>query len=196
MEQDQNQEENTQNIDLNNAESSAPEEIVVKRVAVTEAAPAPVVPEETKKKSNGMLLGLILCLLLAIGGIGFGIWGMMDGNSRVDSLNAQIKTLQDEKADLAKQISELEEEISDLENGGGENWLETEIEDGVFYLKDEDGDVIAQSEGIEVKEVVECTNSADYAVLECTVKTSEGEGSLLYDAFSESTILDFKAAAE
>ena len=35
----------------------------------------------TKKNSKGMLVGLTLCLILAAGGIGFGVWAMTNGDS-------------------------------------------------------------------------------------------------------------------
>ena len=68
------------------------------------AAPA----NEKKKGGSGMVIGLILCLLLAVGGIGFGVWMMMDGNTQKDALNQQISALK-------KQNNELQEKISDLD---------------------------------------------------------------------------------
>ncbi len=38
-----------------------------------------------KKKSSGMLFGLIIMTILALGGVGFGVWAMMDGDSRVEA---------------------------------------------------------------------------------------------------------------
>ena len=66
--------------------------------------------ENTPKKSNGMLIGLILCIFLAIGGIGFGVWMMMDGNTQKEQLNSQITTLK-------KQNSELMDKLSDANDG-------------------------------------------------------------------------------
>ena len=47
--------------------------------APVQAVPAP------KKKSSTMVLVIILLLLVAAGGVGFGVWAMMDGNSRVET---------------------------------------------------------------------------------------------------------------
>lgn len=69
-----------------------------------------------QKSSKGMLIGLILCLILAIGGIGFGVWAMMDGNSQVEALNAQITSLKSQNSDLLDQITELQDTITTLEN--------------------------------------------------------------------------------
>lgn len=46
------------------------------------AAPSPMAPAAPAKKSNGMVLGMILLALLAIGGIGFGVWAYMNSNNQ------------------------------------------------------------------------------------------------------------------
>ena len=84
-------------------ESVISEQVVTEQVTETPMSPA-VAPE--KKKNNGMLLGLILCLLLAIGGIGFGVWAMMDGNSQKDALNNQINTLKQQNDELMEQVGD------------------------------------------------------------------------------------------
>lgn len=66
------------------------------------AAPA----NEKKKGGSGMVIGLILCLLLAAGGIGFGVWMMMDGNMQKDVMNQQISALKKQNNELQKQIDE------------------------------------------------------------------------------------------
>lgn len=86
----------------------APEQVVTEQVTVTEAGPAPAMPETPKKKNNGMLIGLILCLLVAAGGIGFGVFAMMDGNAQTTELNKQISSLKKQNSDLLEQISEFE----------------------------------------------------------------------------------------
>ena len=47
--------------------------------APVQAAPAP------KKKNSTMALVIILLVLIALGGIGFGVWAIMDGNARVET---------------------------------------------------------------------------------------------------------------
>ncbi len=59
---------------------------------------------EKKKGGNGMLIGLILCLILAIGGIGFGIWAMMDGNSQVAERDKQIANLNQQLAEKVQTV--------------------------------------------------------------------------------------------
>ena len=63
-----------------------PDQNFVPQPATQPVAPvAPVTPATSvtpsfapKKKSNGMLFGLIFAIILALGGIGFGVWMMMN----------------------------------------------------------------------------------------------------------------------
>ena len=61
-------------------------------------------PVTEKKTGNGMLIGMILCALIALGGVGFGVWAMMDGNSQVAKKDEQI-------ADLRGQLAEKSEAV-------------------------------------------------------------------------------------
>lgn len=102
----------------------------------------PVVPEEPnvmdmapakpKKKSNGMLIGMILLALVAAGGVGFGVYAMMDGNTKVDNLNKQIKSLKDQNAELLEKLSEAEGNGgSSADDGEDETTPSTEIPQSV-----------------------------------------------------------------
>ena len=53
-----------------------------------------------KKKTNGMLIGMILCAIFAVGGIGFGVWAMMDGNAKEARMNNDINELRQQVEDL------------------------------------------------------------------------------------------------
>lgn len=64
-------------------------------------------------KSKGMLIGMICFAILAIGGIGFGVWAMMDGNDKVAKKDEQI-------SDLNSQLAEKEAMVGD-ETIGDEN---------------------------------------------------------------------------
>ena len=46
-----------------------------------------------KKKGKGTFYGMILLAILAIGGIGFGVWAMMDGNAQKTKFEEQISTM-------------------------------------------------------------------------------------------------------
>ena len=65
-----------------------------------------VVFQDKPKKSHGMLYGMILLAILAVGGIGFGVWAMMDGNSQVAKKDEQI-------TDLRSQLVEKNEVVDD-----------------------------------------------------------------------------------
>lgn len=69
-------------------------------------------------KSKGMLIGMICLAILAIGGIGFGAWAMMDGNDRVAKKDEQISDLNSQLAEKEAMVGD--EMISD-ETIGDEN---------------------------------------------------------------------------
>ncbi len=75
----------------------------------TAPAPAPmttpmnpgsdVVFKDKPKKNKGMIIGMIILAFLAAGGIGFGVWAYLDGNSRVTKKDEQISELQNQLAE-------------------------------------------------------------------------------------------------
>ncbi len=78
-------------------------------LAETSASPAPAsVPmgAPVKKSGKGMLYGMIVFMILAIGGIGFGAWAMMDGNTQKANLEKQISDLRAQNNLLQEQIAE------------------------------------------------------------------------------------------
>lgn len=109
--------EPNQNMENNNPFVGAPvsEQVVTEQVTEAQMGPAPMEPAALpeKKKSNGMLIGLILCLVLAAGGIGFGVFAMMDGNSRAENLNKQISELKSTNNDLMDKLSEASKDDGD-----------------------------------------------------------------------------------
>ena len=87
-----------------------------------------------KKKPNGMLIGMILCAILAIGGIGFGVWAMMDGEKTNQQLNSEISDLKQQISELEENSKESTEYINDDEEEG-ENSDEVVI-DGYLVIKE------------------------------------------------------------
>lgn len=83
-------------------------------------APAPAV---APKKSNGMLLGLVLCIILAAGGVGFGVYEMMDSNNKTK-----------EVADLNSKVASLNNEIAGLKEGSQSS--ETNCKDPIVTSDD------------------------------------------------------------
>ena len=80
-------------------------------------APAPtsqgrdVVFQDKPKKNNGMILGMVVLAILAVGGIGFGVWAMMDGNTQKEQLNSQISTLKSQNSELQERIDKQNESL-------------------------------------------------------------------------------------
>ena len=77
-------------------------------VAKKETAPEQnimAVGVSAKKKGKGMIYGLVLLALLAAGGIGFGVWTMMDGNTQKEQLNSQISALKTQNNELSEKLS-------------------------------------------------------------------------------------------
>lgn len=92
--------------------------------------------EIKEKSSKGMLFGLILCAVLAVGGIGFGVWAMIDGNTRTDSLNSQITSLREQNSNLLDQVGDIvtDEDVNivsnDINNALAQNLIAPYI--GIF----------------------------------------------------------------
>lgn len=76
------------------------------------------IPNKPKKKSRATLIGMILLAILATSGIGFGVWAMLDGNSRVAKKDEQISELNDQ---IAKQSTPDEATIIDIDEGEFQN---------------------------------------------------------------------------
>lgn len=112
-------------MELENSEGANQEELNSKNTEkeVAMAEEKPVVSELQKndnmfenipkKSGKGMILGLVLCAFLAVGGIGFGAWAMMDGNGQKEQLNTQINALKQQNSELMSKLSDDEESIID-----------------------------------------------------------------------------------
>ena len=146
---------------------------------------------EKKKDNKWMLLLLILFLLLGIGGVGFGAWSMIDGNTKVEDLKSQVATLKTQNSKLTEEVADLNTQIEEMNeaanNPGGGPWGSTDVVDGVFRVLDAGGNVILDSSSFDltVNEILGCEASDDNTVLTCTVDTSAGEGWFLYDVFGD-----------
>lgn len=56
-------------------------------------------------KKTGWILAIVLLLLIAAGGVGFGVWAWMDGNTQKDQLNSQINSLQQQNGELQEKLA-------------------------------------------------------------------------------------------
>ena len=106
----------------NNATEGQKSEAAVKKVVEMETKPVVTEPPKDdivfnnkSKKSTGMVLGMVFLAILAIGGIGFGVWATMDGNARVDALNEQIKASKVQDNELLDKIKDFEEYEDDAD---------------------------------------------------------------------------------
>lgn len=71
------------------------------------------------RASKGMIAALVCAAILAVGGIGFGVWAMIDGNTKEARLN--------------EEISRLRRRLEDLEGNGGDE--DGEVVTGNWYGK-------------------------------------------------------------
>ena len=76
-----------------------------------------IVFRDKPKKSHGMLYGMVLLAILAIGGIAFGVWEMMDGNSQVAEKDKQIAELRGQLAEKNQTVVEDNTTVVDVETG-------------------------------------------------------------------------------
>ena len=96
---------------MNNTAASTP----------TKASEAPTMEAaNVKKNSKGMVLGMIMLGILAVGGIAFGVWEMMDGNSQVAKKDEQIAALKAQIDSLEEQIEVLSEK-SNTDNSSNDD---------------------------------------------------------------------------
>lgn len=169
------------------------------------AAPAPA-PEQnmmtqgvSAKKGKGALYGMVLLGILAVGGIGFGVWTMMDSNSQKEALNSQISSLKQQNSELSDQIASLQDEIDNYKQSqtqtetvvwSGDN---AEVVDGVFYIKNAQGDRLAQSTVTNITSITSCEYQEANSALRCVVVAANGEGWFQYDTVKGELTSSFDA---
>lgn len=163
--------------------------------------PTPVentaVQDDPKKKSSktGVILGFVLLFLLAAGGIGFGVWAMMDGNTQKEQLNSQINTLKKQNEQLLDQIEksdsadkeEKEGEKDDAETVELSRWpVSAATVFGRFVVFNEDFEIIAKNDDVKIMDVFSCDTPVGpdaELVLKCTVNLydTKGQGAFVYN---------------
>lgn len=148
----------------------------------TKASEAPAMEAtNVKKNSKGMVLGMIMLGILAVGGIAFGVWEMMDGNARVEGLNEQISTLKAQNSELMEKVEELEEAHSEVQ---------ADVEDNQEAIEEMQEEVSNQEEeGYHILSFGDCvgdggTSQGGTMIVKCDVETSVGAGKIVYDSES------------
>ena len=76
-----------------------------------------VVFKDKPKKNIAVILGMVLLGILAVGGIAFGVWAMMDGNSQVVKKDEQIKDLNRQLAEKSQTVVDGDMTVIDVEAG-------------------------------------------------------------------------------
>lgn len=80
-----------------------------------------------KKKGNGMLIGLVVLVIVALGGIGFGVWAMINGNNQVADVNKQLTAANQQVDELKKQNDELADKLAKQEQEKAEVEEDTSV---------------------------------------------------------------------
>lgn len=153
------------------------------------SAGSDIVLDNTGKKNKGMAICMICLAILAVAGIGFGVWAFLDGNQQKTALNNQINDL---NAQIQAKDAEIEELHALVENNTDttgvfsteDGTINAEVVEGVFYLRDENGEIITQDDSIAVSEIVSCASGieAESQTFECQVTTADGgSGTFVYD---------------
>lgn len=76
---------------------------------------------QPKNKTKMMLIGMIAAIVIAVVGIGFGVWAMMNRNSEKEQYESKI-------SDLTKQNSKLKKELEDNDVVVFEDEVDEEVE--------------------------------------------------------------------
>lgn len=153
----------------------------------TQPAPREVAfTNSSPKKNMAMICGMIIFAVLAVAGIGFGVWSMLDKNQQVDTLNQQIKTLRAQNDELQEQIDTLSEQIvsPDVDEilPPEPSTAEVVVEENMFTIKTTDGDVYYQDEEHPIEEIISCeSDKATPLILTCIAKTANGEATFIYN---------------
>ena len=98
-------------------------------------------------RETGWILTTILLLLIAAGGVGFGVWAYMDGNTQKDQLNSQISTLQQQNNDLQEQI----EEMAAKNNTTGSAGDNANMEGDTFASMEESDFIVLDEWGVKIR---------------------------------------------
>ena len=84
-----------------------------------------VVFRDSGKSGKGMAIGMVCLAILAAGGIGFGVWAMLDGNQKVAELNQEV-------ADLNTQLSEKSVSATEVETEPPEEAITENTSDYIY----------------------------------------------------------------
>lgn len=158
-----------------------------------EVAPFPVV-ENKQKNDKVWKIATVVASVVAVCGIGFGVYGMISANSikssittkddEIKNLNTKIEDLNAEIEELESQIEEQPIEYDDWDEDGEESEVEStvdrnltaDVQNGVFILMDKDGKIVAKDNTKDVAEIVSCDSgtATSSSPLKCVAKSADG----------------------
>ena len=105
-----------------------------------------VFQDQPKKKSHAMLYGMIFLAILAAGGIGFGVWALLDGNTQLKKKDDQISDLRSQLAEATQPVVEEDTTVveDNVESGNSDTIDNNKRNcDGTYY-----GELINEQNGI------------------------------------------------
>ena len=103
-----------------------------------------------KKPGKGLIAGMIVCAILAVAGIGFGVWAMTDGNAKTDELNSQVAKSNAQVAQLEKQNEELIEEAKNAKGSGSSSDVDEDVNSADYIYIEEWGIKIKKTDGLRI----------------------------------------------
>lgn len=142
-----------------------------------------------KKPGKGLIIGMIVCAIIAVGGIGFGVWAMMDGNTQKEQLNLQISALKNQNNELTQQNADLQAQIdnqneqrtndknedqdSDAIENVSNTWpVTTSLVGNEIHFMNSDGEVVVKDNFYSFVGIKDCTTLKEEKVLRCSVETT------------------------
>ena len=91
-----------------------------------------VVFQDKPKKSHASIYGMIFLAILAAGGIGFGVWSMLDSNAKLAKKDETIQDLNTQLANASQ--TTVEENETDVVINNNSDTSGPYIKDGIFYV--------------------------------------------------------------
>ncbi len=109
------------------------------KVASSSSSPASMLITSSGNKSGKilMILGFVLLFLIAVGGVGFGVWAMMDSENQRRQYETEINTLKEQNAKLSEEIEkasdeEIKEDVIVVEMDAWDTYVESMRNNSVY----------------------------------------------------------------
>lgn len=163
--------------------SSTNEETATKTTVEPVTFPSQTTPTQSEnqpKTNNALKITTAICVILALGGIAFGVYELMDSNQKSSTISA----LENEKSEKEAKIAELETTISNLEaesetQSEKENTTESteETNPTTETTTTQPADTSATSEAPTIQlisEVADTDTTKVYKIGECTADSGTG----------------------